>query len=330
VSKLQLSAALSENPINDHIASGAARAQGIECTVSRVHPSEMYWRQLRFGDFDVSEMSLASLAISAARGRREWTAIPVFTVRRFFHTGIVVRRDSGIERPADLKGRRISVPEYQQTSAVWCRGALEHEFGVTPADVSWFMERPPARSHGGATEFEVPEGVSLTYVPEDTSAEKMLVGGELDGAMVYIADRNLVDRSRRSSDAIAEVRTLFPDPVGEGVRYLRTTGILPANHVLVVRTEVLEAAPWVALNLYSAFLDAKERALGEAEALFGLWRQIGALPAGVGPAAADPLPFGFAGQEPMLRTLGGYLAEQGLTPGEVDMASLFAPSTLDL
>ena len=106
----------------------------------------MFWRQLRFAEFDISEMSISSLIIAMSRGDTRWVAIPVFTMRKFFHTGIIVRKDSGIDTPADLRGKRIGVPEYQQTWAIWSRGILQHEFDVLPAtsNGSWSAARTRA------------------------------------------------------------------------------------------------------------------------------------------------------------------------------------------
>ena len=98
---LSLSLAVSRNPMTEPILAGQVRPQGVDWHVSALHPSEMFWRQLRYKEFDISEMSLSSLTIAASRGRRDWTAIPVFTTRKFFHTQILVSRDSGIRgRPS--------------------------------------------------------------------------------------------------------------------------------------------------------------------------------------------------------------------------------------
>ena len=130
--RLQLSACLSRNILTGPIISGQVVPEGIAWQVSALHPSEMFWRQLKFGDFDISEMSLASLCIAADRGVREWVALPIFTTRRFFHTGIVIREGAGIVDPGDMVSKRVGVPEYQQTAAVWARGALLHE--LSPRD----------------------------------------------------------------------------------------------------------------------------------------------------------------------------------------------------
>src|SRR5215468_5909622 len=117
--RLDLSVALSDNPNTRPLLDGRVEPEGIRLTASAVHPSEMFWRQLRFGEFDVSEMSMSSLLISTTRGPTPWVALPVFTTREFFHTRILVRTDAGIAAPADLRGKRVGVPEYQQTAAIW-------------------------------------------------------------------------------------------------------------------------------------------------------------------------------------------------------------------
>ena len=150
---LELSIALSDNERTRPLLEGRVTPQGIRLVPTMVHPSEMFWRQLRFAEFDVSEMSMSSLIISVSRGDTRWVAIPVFTMRKFFHTSIIVRTESGIATPADLRGKRIGVPEYQQTWAIWARGILQHEFGVHAREIEWFMERNPDKSHGGATGF---------------------------------------------------------------------------------------------------------------------------------------------------------------------------------
>jgi 4,5-dihydroxyphthalate decarboxylase len=342
---LQLSACLSRNPMTAPILAGEVKPQGVEWAVSGIHPSEMFWRQLKFGDFDVSEMSLASLSIAVSQGQQDWVAIPVFTTRRFFHTGIMVREGAGIQTPKDLVGKRVGVPEYQQTAALWTRGALQHEFGVSPQDMTWFMERPPERSHGGSTAFSPPPGVDLSYIPPSTTMGQMLARGELDAAIVYISDKNLVDRTREDADSVPLLRPLFPDPIAEGIRYYETTGLLPVNHTVVIRAALLEKHPWLALNVYSAFVAAKEavlrpllsppsakpQPLGHGGAL-DPFVQVGVLPPAVAAqmTATDPLPYGVQGQSKVFDALSAYLLEQGLVRNQFAVEQLFAESTLDL
>ena len=198
----RLSIALSDNPRTRPIIEGRVAPEAIRLVPTTLHPSEMFWRQLRYGDFDVSEMSMSTLTILTSQGNRDWVGIPIYTMRKFFHTEIVYPEGFRHRTPADLKGKRVGVPEYQQTAAIWTRGVLEHEFGVKPSDMTWFMERNDDNSHGHSTGFKSPPGVSVTPVPLNTNLGEMLLKHEIDAIVHYIANNNLVDRSRVDSPPI--------------------------------------------------------------------------------------------------------------------------------
>src|SRR5260221_2671126 len=261
MSDLHLSIAMHPNARSRPVLDGRIKPESIDLRATAVHPSEMFWRQLKFAEFDVSEMSMSSLLISTARSPTPWVALPVFTTREFFHTRILVRADAGIASPADLKGKRVGVPEYQQTAAIWGRGVLENEFGVHPRDMEFFMERVADKSHGGATGFKPPAGVTVHQIPASTNIGEMLVSGELDATLLYLTHRNLVDRSRIDLSVDKRVRALFPDRAAEGRRYYAKTGIYPINHTVVIRRPLVEKHPWIALNLYSAFAAARAEVL---------------------------------------------------------------------
>ena len=329
-SQLELSIALSDNERTRPLIEGRIAPQGIRLVPTMVHPSEMFWRQLRFSEFDVSEMSMSSLIISIARGETRWVAIPVFTMRKFFHTSIIVRNDPGISVPSDLRGKRIGVPEYQQTWAIWARGILQHEFGVHPREIEWFMERNPDKSHGGATGFTAPQGVRVHQIPSTSNIGEMLVRGELDGALHYLVDKNLVDRS--TADISGITRYLFPDPAAEGRRYFAKTGLFPINHGVVVRRSLLEKHPWIALNLFSAFAAAKETIAQCGKSHLHWYLETGLLDESVGRTLKrnDPLAYGVKASRAVLETITQYVHEQGLCARRVALEEIFAPSTMDL
>src|SRR5579875_1019424 len=315
--KLELSIAMASNPRTWPILDGRVAADGITLIPSIVQPSELFWRQLRFADFDVSEMSLSSLLMARARGDERWIGLPVFTTRRFFHTWALIRRNAGIVEPADLKGRRIGVPEYQQTAALWTRGILEHEFGVTPRDMEFWMERVPELSHAGAVGFSPPPGVTIHQIPPDKSIGSMMLAGELDATLLYIrgGPGDLIDRSTADLAHHPDIRPLFPDPVAEGIRYFRKTGLFPINHGMVIRREIAERHPWAALNIFKAFqaaaaiADAERQAQAEDHILTGLIER-NAETALRRPAARH----GVAANRRELETAARYSHEQGLTP----------------
>ena len=325
--KLQLSIGLAANPRSWPIFDGRVQPDGIELLASEVFPSELFWRQLKFGDFDIAEMSMSTLMMAVAAGDDRWLGIPVFTTRKLFHTELLVRRAAGIEKPADLKGKRVGVPEYQQTAALWTRGALEHEFGVYARDMEWWMERVPSHSHRGAIGFTPPPGVTIRQVPAEKNLGTMMLAGELDATVHYIANANLVDRSRVDLWSHPEIRSLFPDPLAEGLRYYKKTGLLPINHGMVVKRSLAERHPWIVLNVLKAFERANE--IAERERLEHAQYHVAT---GLASAQALRTPLvrhGVQANRLVLETAAQYSQEQGLTPRRVRLEELFAPSTLD-
>ena len=328
--KLRLSIATDTNPRTRPIMDGSVTVDGIDLVHTALHPSEMFWRQLRFGEFDVSEMSISSLLMATANGDDRWAGIPVFTTRKFFHTEILVRKDAGIESPADLKGKQVGVPEYQQTAALWTRGVLENEFGVKPGDMTFWMERNPDHSHAHATGFKHPPGVTIKQIPHEKSIGSMMASGELDAVVHYILNANMVDRSTVDLSRHPDIKTLFADPRAEGIRYYQKSGIYPINHGMVIKRELLERHPWIALNLYRAFEKANDLANNQRLAHTAYYVEAGLLSEEAGAALREPLlQHGMAANRHTLETAAEYSFQQGLTPRLMRLEEIFAENTLE-
>lgn len=331
MASLQLSLMMSANDRSRPVLDGTVAPDGVELISTIGHPSEIFWRQLHFKEFDLSEMSLSSLYMAMANGNRDWVGLPIFTARRFFHTWGWIRLGSGIDSPQDLKGKRVGVPEYQQTAALWSRGVLKDEFGVEPQDLEWWMERTEERSHGGATGFRPPAGIRFNRIPAEQSIGTMLVEGKLDATLLYLNENNLVDRSRVSLNGNPQFRLLFPNPVAEGQRYFQKTGIYPINHGMVLRRSVYEQHPWVPLNVFNAFQKAKELANARMKELVSTHVELGLLGPDAGRALdVDLYPYGVKSNRKTLETIAEYSFDQGLTPRRMQLDEIFAPSTLDL
>ena len=335
--KLTLSFISAFNERVEPLMNGTIEADGIELIPTYSHPSETFWRQLKFQEFEVAEMSMSSYLIARSRGV-DMIAIPVFPSRRFFHAELSYHVDSRVKQPGDLVGKRIGVGEYQQTAALWARGVLDHDFGMSQYKVDWYMERTEELSHGGATGFTPPPGISFNRIPPDKSLATMLVNHELDAAPIaghLTRAVNVIDRSTRirgGEGDWSKVKPLFPDPIAEAKRFFTKYGFVPVNHTYIARGDVYRAHPWVAVNLYAAFVKAKAYAREKLleripEALFfgpeylTMTQQI---------LGDDPFPYGVKANAAMLDTIIGYSNEQGLTPRKMKVDELFAEETLDL
>jgi 4,5-dihydroxyphthalate decarboxylase len=323
---LQLSIGITDNPRTWPILDGTVKPDGIDLIPTVLHPSELFWRQLHFAEFAVSEMSCSSFMIVTGQDDERFVGLPIFTTRRFYHTHILVRRSAGIKTPADLKGKRVGVPEYQQTAALWARGVLQHEFGVRPQDIEFWMERTPDKSHGGATGFTPPPGVTVNQIPADKSMGSMLLNGELDAALHYLSGRNLVDRSRADLLSNPDFHYLFADPIAEGIRYYRKTGIFPINHQAVVRRDIYRKEPWVAQNILKAFVAANEIANARRQQHVDYHLAAGLL---TGDAKTPLVSHGLKANRKVIETIAQYSLEQGLTKRPIKIDELYAPNVLE-
>lgn len=302
---------------------GDVRAAGIELTFLRMPPEEVFWRMTRHAEFDASEMSLSSYMLRRSRGDDALLGIPVFTSREFRHSCVWVRADADIESPSDLKGKRMGVPEYQMTAAVWIRGFLSDDFGVAPADLRWFSGGLYQPGREEKLPISIPR-LDLRPIGAERTLSQMLLEGELDAVMGARPPRGFPG---------PRVRRLFPDFRSVEADYFARTRIFPIMHTVVIRRELLEREPWVARNLYDAFCEAKQRAVcdltQQAELAVTLPWQIAELEATRQLMGDDYWPYGVEPNRTTLETLMRYSREQGLAERSVPVETLFAPSTLD-
>ncbi|MCH7607316.1 MAG: hypothetical protein IIC94_01930 [Chloroflexi bacterium] len=335
--KLQLSFISASNERVAPLLQGEIDVEGVDLVWTNSDPSETFWRQLKFAEFEVFEMSFSSLLIAKANGS-DMVAIPVFPSRRFMHATLSVNVDAGVEKPNDLSGKRIGVGEYQQTASLWMRGVLQHDFGVDQYSVEWHMERSEELSHGGATGFKPPKGIKFHRIPKTKSLATMLVAGELDAAPFGRAlsnEKNVIDRSTTIKPAPSDfkkVKPLFPEFIKEGTRFFKKHGYVPANHCYAMRGDVYAKHPWLAFNLFSALVRAKEHWYAQlaskipSDLIFGS-QYMAQTRSIFGP---DPYPYGIADNEKMIQQMIDFSFEQGLTPRKMEIEELFAAPMLDL
>ena len=136
MARLAFSFISGHNERAEPLISGEVKAEGFDLVPTYSDPSETFWRQLNFREFEISEMSLSSFLIAKSQGA-DYVGVPVFPARRFMHMEHSIHVDAGIKTPADLAGKRVGVGEYQQTASLWFRGIMEHDFGVSQFKIDW-------------------------------------------------------------------------------------------------------------------------------------------------------------------------------------------------
>jgi 4,5-dihydroxyphthalate decarboxylase len=301
---------------------GRVRPEGIDATWLALNVEQTFWRMLQHREFDASELSMASYVIRRDQGHRDLVALPVYLSRTFRHDCIYVNAAAGISEPKDLVGRRVGVPEYQITAAVFARGLLSDDFGVQPADLQWFQGGLEEAGRVPHTKVEPP--VPIEMIPTDKTLARMLEDGELDA---LISPR--VPSTFKSG--AGKVVRLFPNPWSVARDYFTRTRIFPIMHLVVIKSEIVDANPWVAQTLSKAFLAAKRIAddnLRETAALpISLPFLVEHAERTAELMGADFWPYGVEPNRPTLEAFTRYAHEQGLIRERPAIESLFPEST---
>jgi 4,5-dihydroxyphthalate decarboxylase len=224
---------------------GRVTAEGIDLNFLPLRVEETFYRQLRFEEFDASELSLSSYLLTLNRDAPPFVAIPVFPSRFFRHQSIYINTRSGITVPADLAGKRVGTPEYQMTAGVWQRGILSEEYGVPVDSVQYFTGAIEGRRREEKIPLELPPRISVTPIGADKNLSTMLAEGEVDA--IYSATQP------PCFGQVAHVRHLFENFVEVEKDYYRRTRIFPIMHTVVIRRHLYERHPWIARSLMKAF-----------------------------------------------------------------------------
>jgi 4,5-dihydroxyphthalate decarboxylase len=251
--KLQLSLAVGPYDRTRALVDGSVQIDGVEPICMTLSPEEIFFRAFRHAEFDICELSLSSFTVKTAQGNCPYVGVPAFVSRAFRHTSIYVRTDR-IKQPADLKGKKVGVPEYQLTANVWARAILEEDFGVKPSDISWVRGPIEDASRPEKISIKLPRDVKLEDAPEGMTISQLLADGKIDG---FIAPRAPALDLRQHPN----IGWLFPDPTAAAKDYYKRTGIFPIMHLLGVRRELVQQHPWLPAALLKAFEQAKAAAL---------------------------------------------------------------------
>jgi|PersoiStandDraft_1058852.scaffolds.fasta_scaffold20372_2 4,5-dihydroxyphthalate decarboxylase len=232
---------------------GDVRAVGIEATWLTLGHHEIFSRFTFNREWDISELSFAKFAAQVTRENSDIIGLPVYASRLFRFSSFYVNRNKGIKTAKDLRGKRIGVPEWAHTAAVYMRGWLQHEIGIALSEIDWVQAGTNEAGRIEKVELTLPKGVTLTPAPANTLSA-MIASGELDCVIIARPPRSFLDKH-------ADVVRLFPDYEAMEQRYYEETRVYPIMHVIALRKAILAGNPWVARNLVNAFEESKRRSL---------------------------------------------------------------------
>lgn len=327
MNKLELSLGCCNYDRTKGIFDGRVSIEGCTLAALALEPEEIFHRVFRGQEFDICEMSLSSHTLNVAKGTADYVAIPAFLSRAFRHSGIYVNGASGITVPADLKGKKVGIPEYQITANVWIRGMLQDEYGVMPQDIRWRrggLEQPGRRER---SPINLPASIEVVQIPDDTTLSLQLQNGELDAVFGAKAPSCFLNGDKN-------IARLFPDYRQTEQAYFAKTRLFPIMHVVGIRKTLVDKHPWLPVSVYKAFIEAKRLATEEL-------KQVGHLAVTLPWSVAeleqtkrlmgeDFWSYGLGPNQHVLQTFTRYHHEQGISPRLVVPEDLFYGPALDL
>jgi 4,5-dihydroxyphthalate decarboxylase len=325
MANLSLSVAVGDYDRNRPLINSAVRIDGVDPVFMTLSPEEIFFRAFRSQDFDICELSLSSFTLKTALGECPYVGIPAFVSRMFRHTSIYVRTDR-IKEPADLKGKKVGLPEWQLTANVWARAILEDDYGVKPSDIHWIRG---GIEHAGRPEkvaVKLPPGVRLDDAPEGRTISELLIDGEIDGFIAPRPPSNL-------PVGIKNVGWLFRDPTAAAKDYFKRTGIFPIMHLIGIRRTLVDKHPFLPVAVFKAFEQSKSVAMAALSDTSATKVTLPFIEERL-KEARDLMgdDFWAYGVEPNRKTLESFLHHhhaQGLSPRVMKVEELFHPSVYE-
>ncbi|MDN7182607.1 ABC transporter substrate-binding protein [Caballeronia sp. SEWSISQ10-4 2] len=297
------------------------------CRINFVHgpAEELFQRAFRHEEFDIAELSLGTHLLTTARGQSHYIGVPAFVSRSFRHSAIYVRSDRGIDSAEALRGRRIGVPDFQQTAGVWVRGFLDDEHGVRTRDVHWFTGGLEQAGREVRMPLDLPADISISPIAGTATLSNLLDAGDID-AIIAPKPPSCFGRNER-------VQRLFPDFREAEEAYFTKTRLFPPMHTIGIRRTLVEKHPWLPVNVFAAFVKAKEAAMTEMSITDTLrithpWinAEVERVKVLMG---EDYWRYGMDANRRDLGALQRYARADGLIDKDVPMDQLFAATTFD-
>jgi 4,5-dihydroxyphthalate decarboxylase len=322
MSKLSLTFACGAYDRMQALLTGEVRPEGIDLNFLIIDDSRQIFDRMSAGrEFDVCEYSSSEFITRFAAGNSPFVAIPVFASRVFRHSCIWVNR-TAVKSPKDLEGKRVGVPLYTQTAAIYMRGLLADDHGVDLSGVRWVQGavNDPG-THGNPSVLPMVRPVPVEMNKSGKSLGDLLADNDIQAIL-----STTVPNSRRRN---GDVQRLFPNFREVEADYFRRTKIFPIMHLIALRRDVYERHAFIATSLFKAFSDAKALAWKKMRNLGTLRYMLPWLPDDIDEIeeifGGDCWPYGIAPNRPTLEAMVRFMADQGLIAKAVAVEDLFVP-----
>jgi len=281
--------------------------------------------------YEVTELGLIPYVSKYINeGFRDYVPIPVFISRTFRHRNIYVHVDSGIEKPEDLRGKRVGTPGYGMSASTWIRGMLLDEYGVKANELNWIettKSSDAGKLNAGFAKYYFPDDFPLVKGPPGVDESELLLSGGCDALITAITPKSYEDGNPK-------IRRLFSDVKTTEQQYYRETGLFPIMHVVAIRADVARENPWLPPAVFNMYSEAKQVAYDNLATTTVLKTTL--------PWAMDEYEettklmgddywrYGIDANRKELEAVMRYTFEQGLVKEHGDFEEIFHPSTLEL
>ena len=188
-------------------------------------------------------------------------------------------------------------------------------------DIHWVQAGVNEAGRTEKVKLSLPSGVAIETVA-DRSLNDLLLAGEIDAMISAREPASFVKRDPRIARLWPDYRTVEED-------YYKNTGIFPIMHAVVIKKEKLEQHPWIAMNLFKVFEEAKKRSLQRLSSLVNSrvaipWSHI-AVERAQTLFGEDMWPYGIEANRCTLEAFTQFCFEQGVTDRRVPLSELFPP-----
>lgn len=300
---------------------GEVKPEGIDLEFLRIEAPRVIFDNMAANQaYDLSEMSCSEFIARRAAQDKSFVALPVFPSRSFRHSFIFINKLSGIQNPKDLAGKRVGVPLYTMTAAIWIRGHLEHDYGVDLSKVTWVQGSINSPStHGDPTVMPMHRQVPIETAPPNRSLSELLDAGEID-AIIGTTLPNCIKTNPM-------VVRLFPNFRDIEKEYYLRTNVFPIMHLVAIKKSTFDAHPNIAKPIFKAFEESKNVALQRMKNLAALRYMLPWITDDLDEIEeyfnGDPWPYGVENNLPTLNTLMQYMVEQGVIAKKINFQDLF-------